>query len=293
MAEEGAVAQAGRGGSKLAELLTKKTGPFPNWVYLVGLAGLYWYYEKRNASSTSTSGTSTATNQQTDPAGNVGTIDPSTGYVDGTPEDEAALAADDSGTGTGTDTGTTGSSTTAGVYADNSAWAEAAINYLVGIGIDPTAANSAIEAFLASQTLTTEQQADVNTAIQRIGAPPSPPAPGTAASPIVSPPSAGTVYATNPPTGFVVASKAANTVGLKWNKATNAAGYTVHYGLTSAADTWSTTTAGTQTSVTVGNLKPATLYYFKLVATPAKAGAGSASVSASTTKAAAAAPVKK
>lgn len=280
MAEEEAVSSTAGGAM---EFLKKKAGPFPVIVWLVLLGGAYLYLKNRSSSSTSAANAATGANQQTDPAGNVGSIDPATGYVYGTPEDQAAQAANDSSTGTGTSTGSTGSSTVAGNYADNNAWAEAAINYLVGIGIDPTSANSAIEQYLASQSLTTQQQADVNEAIQRIGAPPSPPQPGTSPSPIVSPPSVGTAYATNPPTGLTVSSKAPTTIGLKWNSTVNATGYTISYGTTAAANTWSTTASGTSTSVTIGNLKASTLYYFRVQATPAQSGAGAATTSASTT----------
>lgn len=265
------------------EFAKKKVGPLPAGVWLVLLAGLVWYYQRQRAGTSAATSTPGA-NQQTDPAGNVGSIDPATGYVYGTPEDKAALAANNADTGS---TDGSGSSTVAGTYADNQAWASAAINYLVGIGIDPTAANSAIEQFLASQPLTTQQQADVNSAIQRLGAPPSPPQPGTAPSPIVTPPSAGTVYASNPPTGLVVSSKAASSVGLKWNKSTNAASYVVSHGTTAAASDGSLTVPGTASSTTVTGLKSNQLYYFRVQAAPTKSGDGFASITATTTKTAA------
>ena len=61
----------------------------------LGAVGAIWYYRRQqaaNAASSSTTGAATsATGQQTDPAGNVGTIDPQTGYVYGSPEDIQAL----------------------------------------------------------------------------------------------------------------------------------------------------------------------------------------------------------
>jgi hypothetical protein len=152
----------------------------------------------------------------------------------------------------------------------------------VGLGVDPVAANSAIEQFLASQALTTQQQADVNQAIQRLGAPPNPPQPGTSPTPIVNPPSPGTVYATNPPTGLTVTNKSRSTLDLRWNSTVNANGYTVSWGPTSAANSGSTTVSGTNTSTTVTGLDPNKLYYVRVQATPAKSGAGFASVQAST-----------
>lgn len=275
---------AEEGAEPALDFLKQKVGPLPAGVWIGLFGAAWWYLQKRQKGGASNT---VGSNQQTDPAGNVGPIDPATGYVYGTPEDSAAAASN--GASTGTVTGT-GGSTTGGAYPDNQTWATAAINYLVGIGIDPTAANSAITQFLASQALTTQQQADVNSAIQRLGAPPSPPQPGTAPSPIVTPPSPGTVYASNPPSGLVVTSKAASSVGLKWNAATNASGYTVSYGTTSAATGGSLTVTGTATSTTISGLQANTLYYFRVQGTPAKSGDGFASTSATTAKAAASTP---
>lgn len=276
MAEEAAAEGGAKGGM---DFLKRKIGPLPAGVWIAGFAVIWWFLQKRQKSGGSAG-------QQVDPAGNTGSIDPATGYVYGTPADQAALSANNAGTGTSSTTGS-GGSTTAGAYPDNNTWAVAAINYLVGIGIDPTAANSAIQQFLASQALTTDQQADVNLAIQRIGAPPSPPQPGTAPSPIVTPPTGGTIYATNPPTGLTVSSKSGSSLGLKWNSTVNATGYTVSWGATSAATEGSTTVTGTTTSHTITGLKPSTLYYVRVQAQPAKGGAGFASVQSSTTAAAA------
>lgn len=272
---EAEAAQAGAKGGM--EFLKQKIGPLPAGAWIAAFAVMWWYLQKRKAGS----GTAAAgANQQTDPAGNIGSINPGTGYVYGTPEDQAAQASGNAQTGTVTGSG---GSTVAGAYPDNNAWANAAINYLVGIGVDPTAANSAIEQFLASQPLTVSQQGEVNTAIQRIGAPPQPPQPGTAPSPIVAPPSPGTIYATNPPTGIAVVQAAKTSISLKWNKATNATGYTIFYGKTSAANTWSTTTSG-GAGDTIGLLSPNTRYYFRVQANPAKSGAGFGAISATTSK---------
>lgn len=272
MAEEEAAAGAAKGGFGF---LTKKLGPLPVGVWVAAAGGIWWFLQKRQKGGAGQGG-------QTDPAGNVGSIDPATGYVYGSQQDTAALGQNGSlGSGGGGTSGS-GGSTVGGTYADNDAWARAAINYLVGLGVDPTAANSAIEQFLASQALTTQQQADVNQAIQRLGAPPNPPQPGTAPTPIVNPPSPGTVYATNPPTGLSVGNKTRSSLALKWNSSVNAKGYKVSWGTTSAATTGSTTVAGTATSTTLNGLQPGKLYYIRVQATPAKTGAGFASAQAST-----------
>lgn len=270
MAEE--TEAAGKG----LDVLKQKIGPLPLGVWLIAAVGIWWYIGHKSGSS------STGT---TDPAGNVGTIDPKTGYVYGSSQDQAGLAQQSGGTGASSATNDTSSSgsTTAGTYATNSQWASAAINYLVGLGVDPTAANEAIQQYLGSQQLTSAQQADVNLAIQALGAPPDLPGPvGTQPGQIVTPPD-NTVYAANPPTGLTVSGATSNTVTLKWNATANASGYKVSYGKSATASDGSTSVDSTVTSTTVGSLTPGTLYYFQVQATPAKAGAGFASTSSTTT----------
>lgn len=280
MAEETAAAE-GVGGIKAA--LGKKIGPLPAGVWIAIALAVFYYISKRQG------GGGTAGGPQTDPAGNVGTINPQTGYVYGSSEDQAALGSGSGSIGSDTDTGT-GGSTVSGQYADNNAWAVAAINYLVSIGVDATSANAAITQFLSSQTLTTEQQADVNLVIQRIGAPPSPPEPGGSPPPVVNPPSSST-YAANPPSGFTTTSVTSSSIGAKWNAATNAASYRLSWGTTTDAKDGSvtvSTTAGTATG-----LKPNTLYHLRVQANPAKSGAGFASLTKSTAKSSTPAPPSK
>lgn len=265
---------AGAGPGKGLAALTRKVGPLPLIVWIGAFVAIYYYVHHRTGTKTAAGGA------QTDPAGNTGTIDPWTGYVYGTPQDQAGLAAQQGGGATGTTSGT-GGSTVAGQYATNDQWANAAINFLVGRSIDPVAANSAIEQYINGQPLTTDQQADVNLAIQAIGAPPQPPQPGTAPPPIVTPPTPGPVYAANPPTGLTVASKTSSTIAVKWNRASNAAGYSVTY--RSGSEPSSTlTVTGTDTTATISGLKPSTAYTIQVQATPAKPGAAFASTTATT-----------
>lgn len=265
---------APEGGGGIGKVFSKKIGPLPAGAWLIIAAAIFWVVFKKNK------GGGTA-GQQTDPAGNVGTINPRTGYVYGSAEDSAALGSVGTGLGSSPDTGT-GGSTVGGKYEDNNAWAIAAINYLVSIGIDATTANAAITQFLASQKLTTEQQAAVNLAIQRLGAPPTPPEPGGSPPPIVTPPG-GATNAANPPTGFTTTHVTTSTIGVKWNAATNATSYTVTWGKSpNAAD--GTVTAST-TSATVTNLHPGTLYHIRVQANPAKVGAPYASLTRMTAKA--------
>jgi nucleoid-associated protein YgaU len=254
--------------------LKQKVGPLPLYVWMIAGVAIWWYFSRKNAASATG-----APNQQTDPAGNIGAIDPATGYVYGTPEDLAALASNNAGSGggSGTASGSTGGGTVGGQYPDDESWGRAAINYLVGLGIDPTTANEAIQQFLAGQTLTTAQQADVNEAIQALGAPPQPPGPtGTAPPPVVTPPGpppGGTVMASNPPSGFTVTAKNATSIGLKWNSVKNATGYTVAYGTTSGSQANKVNVNGSSaTTTTVGGLKQNTTYFFEVWADPTKSG---------------------
>lgn len=271
MAEPEAPAAEGSGGG-LKKALTKKLGPLPVAAWIVIAAVIFYYVSQRKGSGSG--------GQETDPAGNVGEINPATGYVYGSAEDRAAAGQASSGLGTDTDSGT-GGSTVGGVYADNNAWAVAAINYLVSIGIDAVSANAAITSYLSSQTLTTQQQAIVNMAIQRLNSPPSPPEPGTSVPPVVTPPNSST-YATNPPTGFTAGGATPNSITTKWNKSVNATSYTLSWGTTSAA-TDGKTTVSTPAATATG-LKANTLYHLRLQANPAKPGAGYASTTKHTMK---------
>lgn len=264
---------AGKAAGKGFDAFTRKLGPAPVWVWGIGLALLIYLYRKRQGASTG---------QATDPAGNVGTIDPATGYVYGSMQDQNALAARNS---TSTDTSTPSSSTTGGQYADNASWGRAAVNYLVGLGEDPTSANEAVQQYLSSQTLTPQQQAMVNLCIQGIGAPPQLPGPtGTPPPPVTTPPG-GVVYATNPPNGLTVSAHTAASITLKWNAATNATGYTVRYGRDANVTDGSVSVGSGTTTATVGGLSAGTLYYVRVQATPAKDSDAFASTTASTDKA--------
>lgn len=282
MADEPDV-KAPEGGGGLKATLMKKVGPIPLVAWIAIAAVIVWYTRKKT--STGSGG------EQTDPAGNVGTINPATGYVTGSAEDIAAGGGSGSlsgSLGSSTDSGT-GGSTVGGTYADNNAWAVAAINYLVSIGVDATAANTAITQFLGSQQLTTAQQADVNLAIQRLGAPPSPPEPGGSNTPIVNPPSSST-YATNPPTGFTTTSVGTSSIGVKWNATTNAVSYTVSWGTSANASDGTTTV--TTPAATITGLKANTLYYVRVQANPAKTGSAFASLTKTTAKSTTTTPSK-
>jgi len=273
MAEEEA------GGRGIAETFKHKVGPLPVGVWVIGIVLVWYVVVKRRGAGSAAGGPG----QQTDPAGNVGTINPQTGYVYGSSQDQAALAGQSAGGASGSGSGGSGA-TVAGQYTTNQDWARAAINLLVGQGIDPTEANTAIEQYISSQQLSSQQQADVNLAIQSLGAPPDPPQPGGNPQPIVTPPSPGPVYATNPPTGLATSGVTASTISVKWNRSTNATGYTITASA-SGKPTASTTVTGTDASGTVSGLAANTPYTVKVQATPARPGDGFASLTVVTSNA--------
>lgn len=145
--------------------LKTKIGPLPAWVWLAVFAAIWWYFQHKDSAGAGTAG------QQTDPAGNTGVIDPETGYVYGSPEDIAARNANQGSGGGGSGGG--------GGYSSNAAWGVAAVNYLVARGIEPTEATNAIDRYLSGGKLTEKEQADVNLAIEGIGAPPTLPRPSS------------------------------------------------------------------------------------------------------------------
>lgn len=105
-------------------------------------------------------------------------IDPQTGDVSGSPEDEAALAQLQGGTAgsfpvqasSGGITTTVG--TTSG-YPDNAAWTQAAESGLSEIGEDPQTVATALGAWLNGQPITPDQAAIVYAATAEFGDPPT------------------------------------------------------------------------------------------------------------------------
>lgn len=185
----------GTGGKSTFGFLSKKLGPMPIGLWLLAAIAVYWYMSKGSggglfgSGSGSTAASSGAAANQVDP-------NSPTGQTYG--EELAAygqqIADQSSGSGSG--------STVAGKYADNNSWGIAAINYLVARSVDPTQANQAIQQYLGGQTLTTQQQADVNLAIQGIGPPPDLPGPSaTNPGQVVTPPTSGGGGTPTPPAG--------------------------------------------------------------------------------------------
>lgn len=244
-----AAEEATRGGA--LKFLKQKAGPLPVWVWLAAFAAIWWYYQRQNSGGSAAAAASgnTGVGYGIDAAGNSGYIDPETGYVYGSAEDIASLQ--QQGTLAGNTYSGGSSSSGTGGYADDAAWSEAAINYLVARGVDPATANQAITLYLAGQNLTAEQQADVNLAIQGIGAPPQLPGPSTGnPGPIQTPPSGGGSTSTGGgsgggtksgggsttkpkakapamPTGVIAEGAGRTGFGVKWHKVATATEYVV------------------------------------------------------------------
>lgn len=192
-----------------AGFLKQKVGPLPLWVWLAaGIA--IWYFLNRQ-------------NNQT-PADSSAAIDPATGETYAAELGAATQQLADS------QTGQTG---IAGGFATDQAWATAAVNYLVGLGIDATEASNAVRKYIASQPLTEKEQADVNLAIQGIGAPPTvhvttPAPPGGGPGPGPGPGGGGgSSKPSHAPTGVTASKVTTSSARIDWGRLENATSYRV------------------------------------------------------------------
>jgi hypothetical protein len=214
--------------------LSDKVGPLPLWMWITAGIGVWFFLMRKPSGAQSPAATQSQTGYGTDPAGNTGYIDPQSGYVYGSAEDIASLQQQGQVAGN-MFAGQDQAKTPTGGYADNTAWSVAAINYLVAQGVDPTQATQSIQQYLAGQTLTTQQQAQVNLAVHALGAPPSPPGPsGTQPGQVVPPPTDGKPppVTVPPPThlqvdkypapsGLHVVSTTPTTAEVMWNNLTS------------------------------------------------------------------------
>lgn len=128
---------AGKGG------LGKKIGPFPTWVWIVGVGGVALYYLRaRSAAAQRAAGVGTASDTLT-----------------------AGAPIDSSGAPIGT-TGTGAS----GLDIDQ--WRAAAFKALVNAGVAPSLAEQALSNFLNQNALGPQQSAAIDKALGLVGAPP-------------------------------------------------------------------------------------------------------------------------
>jgi hypothetical protein len=288
-------------------------GKLPVWAVLAGV-GVVVVLIIRNKSASS----STAAGTATDPAGNVGIIDPATGYVVGSPQDQAGLAAN-AAASTASTGGTAGTSTTDQItngppFTSNAAWSQYAISVLSGNGYDAGTLSAELGAYLSGQPVTTSQQSDINAAIAVAGWPPvagsngQPPGihvsgsttstggtgTGAASAGAGTPAPTGTPAPPSvirtAPTGFrVVNVTNGDNVALAWNPVKGATGYVVAYGPVSGSQAFKQTVGGGTTSSTIVpgvGAGSAGKHYFELWATPAATGGPHAGPIEATTTAA-------
>lgn len=146
-------------------------GKLPAWTVLGGL-GLVLVLIIRHRSTSAAAAAGTAT----DPAGNVGVIDPATGYVYGSPQDTAGLAtsaAVSTPAAGGTGGGSVGDQVTNGPpFTSNAAWSQYAVSILEQSGYDPGELSNTLGLYLAGQPVTPSQQSEINAAVAVAGYPP-------------------------------------------------------------------------------------------------------------------------
>jgi hypothetical protein len=241
-------------------------------VYVIGgaavvvLAGVLWWRSRQAAKAP-------ASELQTDSAGNVGIINPATGFVQGSPED---LAAQGGGTGGGSGGGGGGSSgsdqtpigdqVAAGPpFTNNAAWAQYATAYLVGLGLDPGAVSADLGAYLAGEQVTPAVKSVIEQATGYAGAPPVAGQNGMPPSInlIGDPTSLGS---TPGPVSITLGKMTPTSVAFAWTAVTGATGYHWHVagpGVSHGGDT-------TAKSATCPGLQPGTAYTVSVYAKNAK-----------------------
>lgn len=136
------------GGSDSFGFLTHKVGPLQVWMWALIAVGAYYWYTHYGPGSSSTATAPVATSADSG---------------DSTPQPFY-----------------TGSQ-----FKNNAQWEAAAVSYLTAESVPPTEASTALYNYLHGKPLNSQQQRDVNLAVEGIGPPPSipPPAPGSAPQP--------------------------------------------------------------------------------------------------------------
>lgn len=288
MAMEGTVKLPGIGPVK------KKTAAYGSLSAVVLVLAIYWYRARKASSSKAATGATGTAGTSTDPAGNVGTIDPATGYVYGSAEDTAALAS--AGTGTAYNTSGLGSGGLSGYYyppggstqatapgpgnfADNAEWAQYVESYMISnLNADAATVGNAIGKYLTGQPVDPTQQNIIQEAIA-VGD--KPPQAGTGGYPpsIKTIPSGGGGGGTGPATGAVpglhVLSTSREDISFQWNPVPGATSYS--FGIPGMGSHQTN-----QTSATIHGLKPRTTYTVNVSASPSVSGKGHSSVTATT-----------
>jgi LysM repeat protein len=139
------------GGDNPANAFTKKIGPLPGWVWVVGIAGIAWVIYLRKQKSTAVSAVTTA------PVGADSVFPVTYGDAPGTGTFDGVQNAGPKGT----------SNTT------NASWAKMVTDALITAGGNPTEVSNAITRWLSGESLNTTQQAIVNNVQRQYGTPPN------------------------------------------------------------------------------------------------------------------------
>lgn len=230
------------------------------------------YYRNHAASSSA----STDASQQTDPAGNVGVIDPATGYVEGSPEDLSALTASaDFNPAGDSSQGSAGSVDTqidnGPPFTSNAAWSQYVLAHLPQAQDDPSGVASALGAYLAGSKVTPAQHDLIQAAIALADRPPvsgpngMPPAINVGA-PLTGgqiPPPLRTPPTAPRPVDLTHTNITATSVDLHWTEVPGATGYHVYRGhAVTGENTHIGTAPASARSFHVAGLHPNTLYTF-------------------------------
>ena len=285
----------------MADTITIGGKKVNKWVVYGGIGAAvivgYIYFKNKNASNTSSATNPSAIDPVTGlPYSEDNTVDPLTGmtYLAEAQEYGSVSAAESayagntsgslgssvggssSGLGYGYPTSNVGSSaSTTTTYASNSDWGQSAIAALEAMGYSSADSTSAIAAYLAGMTLTSEQSQLVQLATAEIGPPPTSIAVQTTPASSNSG-STTTTTGTSSPTsstssGSTTASKSTSyqfpapqnlsagsggkgKINVSWAPVVGPGGqqptgYTVAYGRTSGAQTWENVVKGTSTTL--------------------------------------------
>lgn len=148
-----------------------------------------------------------------------------------------------------------------GAPATDSAWTQASVEYLAGVGVDSTAASHALGLYMSDQCMTAAEADLVRQAIAGMNAPPQTHHDIKICQ--VSSPPADTATKPTAPAGFHVTSTGTTQVGLAWTVMPNVLGYHIKIKGPGFDHTVVTHNTGTYT---VGNLHRKSTYQFYVMA---------------------------
>lgn len=187
-------------------------GAVPVWAAAVGLSAGYLVYDKRKkkaqaaataAASAAQTDTTQVANQTLSSTGAADEIDPTTGMTFAQEQSvdpatgQSFLSEWESANNqlASPYLGSTPLGSQIGQYSTNQQWAEAAENYLISKGSDPSQSLAAVQNYINGNTLNTAEKTLLNLALSILGAPPE----SVGSSGITDPTTAGTTAGTSTP----------------------------------------------------------------------------------------------